>query len=410
MMSPADDPTGTSGSDGRRTLSVDIAASVEGRMTLQDIGGKAAAARARLAQILVEAVCLTDLKWRAAFEDVPRHAFVPRFYDDAGKVIDRADPKMFAEWFAAVHKDRALVTQRTTGTATSSASQPSVMAVMLEALAIEDGMNVLEIGTGTGYNAALMAHRLGDEQVVTVDLTADITDPARDRLAAAGHRPLVITGDGAAGYPDRAPYDRIIVTCRLDRIPLALIRQLHDGALIVAPVGNAVARIRRTGDGSAEGRFLPGGAFFMPLRHGPVALGPARRPDLPAGPGRPSTLPAAAVSDNSFRFLASIVEPALVWQYELSEAAGERYDEDGDVQLVIGARVWSRDGSLAHLHPDGTVTESGPRLLWGNLERAYAAYRDAGEPAADRYGITIKDNDQRVWLDTAEGPSWTLRS
>lgn len=374
-------------------------------MTSQDIDRESAAARTQLVDALSEAGALTDPAWRSAFEQVPRHVFVPYFYNDAARAISRDDPDTEAEWFAAVHADRALVTQRTNGAATSSASQPSVVAVMLEALAVEDGMSVLEIGTGTGYNAALLAHRLGDEHVVTIDVTSDLTAAAHERLASTGCCPVVVTGDGAAGYPDRAPYDRIIVTCRLDRVPSALIGQLADGGLIVAPLGNAVARIRRTGHGRAEGHFLPGGAYFMPLRHTPDDVGLAHRPDPPAGPGRPSTLPAAAVSDDSFRFLASIVEPALVWQYELSEAP-----DGGEVQRVIGARVWSHDRSLAHLHPDGTVTETGPRPLWRNLEQAHTVYRESGDPASDRYGITIDGTVQRVWLDSPNGPSWILGS
>jgi protein-L-isoaspartate(D-aspartate) O-methyltransferase len=372
-------------------------------MTSRDSDYTAVAARARLAQGLVNAGDLADPGWRDAFEQVPRHLLVPRFYYDAGHAISSDDPETRTEWFAAVHEDRALVTQRTNGAATSSASQPSVMAIMLEALAVEDGMNVLEIGTGTGYNAGLLAQRLGDDQVVTIDLSAEVTDTARDRLATAGYQPLVVIGDGAAGYPDRAPYDRIIVTCRLDRVPPALIRQLTDGGLIVAPVGNAVARIRRTGQDMAEGRFLAGGAYFMPLRKVSEAIALPHRPDLPAGQPRLSTLPASVVGDNSFRFLARIVKPGLVWQYELDDG---RELED---RQIIGARVWSREGSLAHLRSDGTVAETGPRPLWRELERAYAVFRDAGQPGPDRYGITIADRVQRVWMDVPDGPSWLLR-
>ncbi|WP_206050712.1 methyltransferase domain-containing protein [Nocardioides speluncae] len=360
------------------------------------LSAEAASARVRLVQGLADAGALTDPAWRSAFVHVPRDAFVPYFYDHAGSLISRDDPETAAEWFTAVHENRALVTHRTNGAATSSTSQPSVMAVMLEALAAEDGMTVLEIGTGTGYNAALLAHRLGDVHVVTIDLTTDITAAARDRLAATGRSPLVVTGDGAAGYPERAPYDRIIATCRLRTIPPALTEQLTDSGLIVTPLGNALARIHRTGLATAEGRFLPDGAFFMPLRHPGEASLPSR-PQLPTKPGRPSTLPATALADNSFRFLASIVEPDLTWQYDL-----------GDDQQISGARVWSTDGSIAHLHTDTSVSETGPRPLWRNLEDAHTFYQEAGEPSPDRYGVTIEGQMQRVWFNDPDGPSWTL--
>ncbi|MFD9636916.1 methyltransferase domain-containing protein [Streptomyces violascens] len=97
-------------------------------------------------------------------------------------------------------------------------------------------------------------------------------------MASTGHRSVVVTGDGAFGWPDRAPYDRIIATCRLDTVPPALIQQLTDTGFLLAPLGNALARIHRTGERTAQGRYLPGGAFFMPLRR---SLGdgiPHRRP------------------------------------------------------------------------------------------------------------------------------------
>jgi protein-L-isoaspartate(D-aspartate) O-methyltransferase len=357
----------------------------------------AAAARAKLAQALVDAGDLTTPAWRAAFEQVPRHLFVPYFFDHAGWRVSGEDPDTYDQWFAAVHDDRSLVTHQTNGAATSSSSQPSLMATMLEALDVTDGMRVLEIGAGTGYNAALLAHRLGDDQVVTVDVTPEITGPARDRLAAAGYSPQVVTGDGALGWPDAGPYDRVIVTCRLDTIPPALVDQLTDTGFILAPVGNALARIHRTGSHAAEGRFLPGGAFFMPMRRTEGDGVPSRRPELPTAGSRPSSLPAAAVLDNAFRFLASIIEPGLVWQYDL--------DDD---RQPTGARVWAPDGSIASLTPDGTVAEAGPRSLWTYLEEGYEVFTESGRPTPDRYGVTLDEASQRVWLDHPDGHSWVL--
>ncbi|MFI2210603.1 methyltransferase domain-containing protein [Streptomyces sp. NPDC020141] len=352
----------------------------------------AAEARRTLAQTLTEAGDLTDPDWHRAFEDVPRHVFVPYFYAPSGERVSGDE-----RWFTAVHEDRSLVTHRTDGAATSSSSQPSLMATMLEALGVAGGMNVLEIGAGTGYNAALLSHRLGDDRVTTVDIAEDITGPARERLATAGYHPTVITGDGSLGAPDRAPYDRIIVTCGLSTVPPALLQQLTTDGFLLAPLGNALARIHPTGPGTATGRFLPHSAFFMPLRHTPTDGVPTRRPPLPTGPGRPSTLPAKAIADNHFRFLAGIAVPGLTWQYDLG-GNGE----------ITGARVWHPDGSIAQLHPDATATEDGPRPLWTTLEEAHRAYQIEGRPTPDRYGITITSESQRVWLGNPDGSSWVL--
>ncbi|MFD4571350.1 methyltransferase domain-containing protein [Streptomyces sp. NPDC058417] len=360
-----------------------------------DLVARAAEARRVLTRTLVDAGDLTDPRWRRAFEDVPRHVFVPYFYAPSGDRISGDDPATHERWFTAVHEDRSLVTHRTDGAATSSSSQPSLMATMLEALDVQDGTAVLEIGAGTGYNAALLTHRLGDDRVTTVDIAEDITGPAREHLAAAGYRPTVITADGSLGAPDRAPYDRVIVTCGLSTVPQALLQQLTDDGFLLAPVGNALARVHSTGPRTASGRFLPHGAFFMPLRHTATGGVPTRRPPLPTGPGRPSTLPAAAIADNHFRFLVGIAVPDLTWQYDL-----------GDNGEITGARVWHPDGSLAHAHPDTTVTETGPRNLWAALEGTHRTYRIAGRPSPDRYGITIGPEGQRTWLDTPDGPHW----
>jgi protein-L-isoaspartate O-methyltransferase len=131
------------------------------------------------------------------------------------------DPCTRERWLRGVYADVPLATRLRDGELVSSSSQPSLMARMLAELRVADGDRVLEIGAGTGYNAALLAHRLGDGLVTTVDLEPEITESARAHLAAAGHRPTVVTGDGSRGVPEHAPYDRIIATCALTSIPRA---------------------------------------------------------------------------------------------------------------------------------------------------------------------------------------------
>ena len=140
--------------------------------------------------------CIMTAGVESAFRAVPRHLFLP------GVAVEE------------VYRDTAIVTKRLNDQPISSSSQPAIMAIMLEQLDLNPGQRVLEIGAGTGYNAALMAHIVGDTGlVVTVDLDQDIVDDARTHLAAAGFdRVRVICGDGGAGYAGAAPYDRIILT------------------------------------------------------------------------------------------------------------------------------------------------------------------------------------------------------
>jgi len=157
----------------------------------------------------------------AAFAAVARHLFLPDV------AIESA------------YCDEAIVTRRDEdGRAVSSSSQPAMMAIMLDQLGLAPGQRVLEVGAGTGYNAALMARLVAPGgEVVTVDIDADVADGARDGLARAGYPDVhVVCGDGAAGCAERAPYDRIIATVGVWDLSPAWLAQLAPGGRIVVPL------------------------------------------------------------------------------------------------------------------------------------------------------------------------------
>lgn len=147
--------------------------------------------------------------------------------------------------------------------AVSSSSAPHIVREMLELLRPAPGTRVLEIGTGTGWNAALIAEITRPHRVTSVEIAPDLAERARRNLRRAGHVVDVVTGDGEAGD---APYDRVIATAAVNALP-----QTRPGGLIVAPWGPVfhpdcpIARLEVRADGTAEGRFhVPG--WFMPLR------------------------------------------------------------------------------------------------------------------------------------------------
>ncbi|MFC4532413.1 methyltransferase, FxLD system [Sphaerisporangium dianthi] len=197
----------------------------------------------------------------AALRAVPRHLFVP------------GTPR------EAAYGDQPIVTKRDAdGRPVSSSSQPTIMAIMLDQLGIEPGHRVLEIGAGTGYNAALMAHIAGPGgEVVSVDIDQDVADAARAHLAAAGHPGVrVVCADGAEGFPARAPYDRIIATVGVWDLEPAWPAQLAPGGRIVVPLdlrGVQVSVALERADGHWASRSIrPCG--FMRMRG--VAAGPGR--------------------------------------------------------------------------------------------------------------------------------------
>ncbi|MEU1037181.1 methyltransferase domain-containing protein [Streptomyces sp. NPDC005907] len=292
-----------------------------------------------------------DPRWREAFEAVPRHLFVPYYYVGVLGGYERMwgedpDPRRRERWLRGAYADAPLATRVRDGELLSSSSQPSLMAKMLTELAVRDGDAVLEIGAGTGYNAALLAHRLGDGLVTTVDLDPEITASARRHLALAGHHPAVVTGDGARGVPEHAPFDRIIVTCTLTSVPRAWLPQCRPGARILAPLATGLIALRVRDAGHAEGRFLHTPAFFVPLRG-----------DTPPEPELPELggLPRRATSDDLFRFLLTLT----------------------------AGRV--------------------------DPHEAYALWEREEAPSRERYGVTVSGADAWAWLDDPEGPyTWPL--
>src|SRR5437660_11344430 len=173
-----------------------------------------------LIDALVSRGAIKDSRVETAFRSIPRHLFLPR---------------LPLEEF---YRDQPIPPKIVDGEAVSSSSQPEIMATMLEQLGLEPGLRVLEIGAGTGYNAALMAHVVGETgMVTTMDVDADLVDCAQAHLAAAGlDRIRVVLGDGGLGYPDGAPYDRIILTVGAWDIAPAWWAQLRPGGRLVLPL------------------------------------------------------------------------------------------------------------------------------------------------------------------------------
>ena len=184
-------------------------------------GTSLAGLRERLVAEVLQTSGIRDERIAAALRDVPRHLFLPHLPPEDA------------------YLDDAIVTKRDAdGQPISSSSQPAIMAIMLDQLTLAPGQRVLEIGAGTGYNAALMRHIVGPSgTVVSVDIDADVADRAREHLASAGYPDVtVVAADGAEGYPPGAPYDRVIATVGVSDLAPAWLHQAAPGARIVVPL------------------------------------------------------------------------------------------------------------------------------------------------------------------------------
>lgn len=345
---------------------------------------------------------LADPAWRKAWDACPRAAFVPDQYylwdGDAWALHTLTEDP--AAWERLVHTpDQPVITQVKGRNPTSSVSAPVLVAAMLGALQVKDGMRVLESGAGSGWTSCLLAARLGDENVVSIEVDAGLASQARANAKRVGRWPAILVGDGLAGHPGGTLYDRVSATHAVTRIPSAWIGQTRPGGLVCAPLFiargfDALVVLTVAGDGSASGPVLLPVAF-MGSRTGPDASGQPRT--LADGPGRT----AETTLD-----LPAIVAARELWVLQLAlpglEASGPLL-EDGD------DTVWltTPDGSWAVAYvpqgaswDHGTVEQFGPRDIWTIAEDAYAAWNAAGQPDLDRYGVTVEaDGTHRIWLD-----------
>ncbi len=346
---------------------------------------------------------LVSPRWQTAFRSTPRHVFVPEYREQDSTGEWRRIAVDGPEAVAAVYRNVALFTDvDARGHGISSSSMPGLMTRMLELLDLRPGHRVLEIGTGTGYNTALLCAALGDANVFSVDI--DYTTAARDRLGSLGHRPTVVTGDGRDGLAEHAPFDRVLATVAVPRVPPSWSGQLAEGGLVLADLkitasaGNLVL-LRKAGDG-LEGRFDTGQAYFMRMRH----------TDAPVAPPDPGGL-GVAETRTTHRDAAVWLDP-VPWFLSCLEFAGQvtvgyRLGADpGDGPRA--ATLTGDDGSWAEVDmvpPRGeprTVTYTGP--LWPAVERGYTLWETTGRPGWNRLGVTVTATRQTVWLDAPTSP------
>jgi protein-L-isoaspartate(D-aspartate) O-methyltransferase len=194
-------------------------------------------ARTRMVDALREGGRVRSAAVEEAFRAVPRHLFLPGLAA------------------AEAYADEAVAVQFADGVATSSASQPSMMAIMLEQLDLRPGHRVLEIGAGTGYNAALMARIVGPAGAVTaVDIDEELVERAALHLASARVNSVeLVAADGAHGYPPGAPYDRIVLTVGSDDVRPEWVAQLAPGGRLLLPLAVRGSQLSTALDLGADG-------------------------------------------------------------------------------------------------------------------------------------------------------------
>lgn len=281
----------------------------------------------------------------------------------------------------------------------STASMPFAMAQIMLAAELRDGMRVMELGAGSGYMAAILAERLGQGNVVTIEADAEMVGMAAKNLAAAGFGDVeVVTGDGLDGLPGRQ-FDAILASFSVTGIPPAWLQQCPGGR-IVAPWATrwtshntdpkvSAAAVLNVRDGAASGRFYPNLRFMqahaqrfdrIPALTNPgssrYSIGPRLRPGAVIGKFHP----AAA-------FYLGLV------------LSGVGYRMDDGVITVCDDTSWARAvGDEAMMRTE--VLQAGPRDLWTELQTAYTGWCAMRHPSIDRFGVSVDTAGRhRYWLD-----------
>ncbi|WP_412076130.1 methyltransferase [Streptomyces xanthophaeus] len=354
----------------------------------------------------------------SALASTPRDAFLPDtiWIRDGNGGYRRLDRTLDAEaWDAAAGSDQPLVTEFTVlgdeRVPLSSASAPSTVARLLEMAELGPGSRVLEIGTGTGFNTALLCSVLRDDAVVTLDNMAEFSVLATRSLRALGHRPAVVTADGTKGWPDRAPYSHILATCSVRAVPVAWLEQTEPGGRIVTPWDSpwlcyGTLALDKLVDGSARGRFAAHGSYMLISSQRVAAdLADSVQPGQAPALGTTVLSPwVVAGSDLDAQFHIGLAVEGLWHSWDTS-------GESAPVRLWI-AEV---DGpSWASVDWDGqqsaqfTVQQYGPRRLWDEVTAAHGWWCEQGRPAVNRYGMTVSpDGRHTPWLDS---PNLTVRA
>jgi len=346
--------------------------------------------------------------WEDAVAAVPRELFLCETIETPDGSLSRsADP---AGWLEAVYQDQPLTTQHNDGQPiaegefrlpTSSSSQPSLMLQMLALLDVHDGDRVLDVGAGTGYQTAWLAHRLGAEQVIAIDVDPEVVKQADVNVRAAGYAPRIVCGDGAAGWPQGAPYDGVIASYTVPEIPYAWVEQAPAGT-IVAPWGGSFFghsfAVLDVSDGAAHGRFT-GWPAFMRSRTGRAPRGYLRdwlHHEDDATETTTPINPLEIARDANALFYLDVLAVPDAWHLEV-----EANDNSGEVTwwLLADDRASWAAADYVPGHDEYVIAQYGPRRLWEEVADAWEQWQRLGRPSRKRAGITVDAQGQRLWLD-----------
>lgn len=349
-------------------------------------------------------------RWRPVVAAVPRHVFVPRWWkwEEPDRWVVQDGPSVPPGWMRAAYRDRTLIIRVGTvhadcaqpedhpaGQPTSSATKPGLVVAMYRFAALSQGVDVLDVGTGSGYGCALLARRLGDDQVTSVDIDEYLARSAAGRLSDIGLHPQVIRCDATGPLP--GTYDRIVSMMSVAPVPSGWLTALRPGGRLMTTLAGSglIVTADKTPDGGARGRTEWHRAAFMAARAGA---------DYP--PPLLGELPGAIDGDGDETGIGRypVVDTASAWElFSMLGVSLPGLQHHFEQQPEGRRTAWL-------LHPDGSwarateepgeavqVHQSGPRRLWDICDGIRESWLRNGNLPAYGAAVTI-DPDGAVHL------------
>jgi protein-L-isoaspartate(D-aspartate) O-methyltransferase len=346
-----------------------------------------------------------------AFLTIPRHPFIQHYYLHQPGTRDwtRHEQEESPVWYEQIYSDQALVTSIDEhGRSLSSSSQPGVMAAMLDALELHPGMRVLEIGTGTGYNAALVAFLVGDPRLVTtLDIDSCLIERARPVISKmVGEGMTLLQADGIDGSIANTPYDRILVTASSSTIPYAWMKQLAPDGMLVCVLQPGFAMLGGLLKAQKKEEKLKGSilsvASFMVL-HNIMYTKRTIQTDFRA--------PLYA----SFPLDLTLFQPYLIrentdFAFFLYYDVPDLYVFQKGDALIFSSEAAPQGYVLFRQSPALLVELRGDRslacILWNRLVRAYSLWIHCGRPAITQYQFEMDADSQSLAITLPSGTIW----
>ncbi|MFK4089233.1 methyltransferase domain-containing protein [Kribbella sp. NPDC020789] len=357
-------------------------------------------------------------EWRDAVAATPRHLLVPKWWEpvknsfafewelvspDPGDPWSRAySDETLVTRVGASHADLAESGEIGVGAPTSSSTLPGLIVRMLHLLDAQPGQQVLDIGTGSGYSAALLGHRLGDDRVTSIDVDSYLVRAARERLASFGREPRIEVADATGQLPE-GDYDRMLATVSVRPVPASWLSMLRPGGRIVTTIAQTSLLVSATLERGlvARGTVQADPASFMRTRSGqnyPPRLdevySAARDAEGDEVRGLAGPVP-DFWSDWQLRALYELDSP------DIEHRAGRGDDGTSIVWLLAADGSWARAEEGA-----GRVHQSGERRLWDDLERVRARWEEAGRfPLHD---LEVEFTPETTSVTSPDG-NWRIR-